>query len=70
MRYDLSKATVDEVLADPEVVAVVERFRPGLSKSRDAKSVEHLTVDQALEVAKRYARPGELERARAALEAL
>jgi hypothetical protein len=30
-RYDLSTATVADLLVDPEVIAIVERFRPGLS---------------------------------------
>lgn len=69
-RYDLSKNTVGELLADPDVVSIVERFRPGLSTSADATSVAHLSVNEALVMAQRYAKPGELEAARAELEAL
>jgi hypothetical protein len=69
-RYDLSTATVADLLVDPEVVAIVERFRPGLSESEDVRSVADLTVDQALELARPYAKTGELEAVRTALEAL
>lgn len=69
-RYDLARDTVAKLLADPEVVAIVERYRPGLSTSRDAREVAQLTVDQAFELARRYASPAELAAGRAELEAL
>ncbi len=69
-RYDLSKTTVAELLADEEAVAIVERYRPGLVGSRDVVAVGDLPVDEALKLAQRYASPGEIEKARADLEAL
>jgi hypothetical protein len=55
-RYDLSTATVADLLVDPEVIAIVERFRPGLSESEEVRSAADLTVDQALELARPYAK--------------
>lgn len=69
-RYNLARDTVAMLLADPEVVAIVERHRPGLSTSRDARDVAHLTVDQAFELARRYATPEQIAAGRAELEAL
>ncbi len=69
-RYDLSRNTVADLLADEDVVAIVERHRPSMSTSKDVASVANLPVDQALHLAQRYASAGEIEEARAELEAL
>ena len=69
-RYDLSTTTVDELLQDPDVVAIVERIRPGLLGTDDVRAVAAMTVEEALERARPYAREGELEAARAELDAL
>lgn len=69
-RYDLDTNTVGELLADPDVVALMERHRPGLAASSDVRSVAHLTVNQALGEALRYASQEEVQRARAELESL
>ncbi len=69
-RHDLSTTTVAQLLADGEVVAIVERYRPGLTGSQDVASVAGLPVNEALKLAERYAKPGEIEQWRAEVEAL
>ena len=69
-RYDLSRTTVEQLLADEEAVAILERYRPGLAGSRGLATVADLPVEEALKLAERYAKPGEIEKARAELETL
>ena len=69
-RYDWNKVTVAEALADSEVVTIVEGYRPGLSTSPDVTAVSNLTVAEALKLAERYAKPGEIKSALAELDDL
>lgn len=69
-RYDLSKTTIGQLLADEEAVAIIERYRPGLAGSQGMASMADLRVDEAIKLAKRHAKPGEIEKACAELEAL
>jgi hypothetical protein len=47
-RYDLTAATLGELLRDPEVVAILDRHAPGLSSNPMLQMATGMPVQQAI----------------------
>lgn len=53
-RHDLATTTVGDLLDDPEVVAIVDRYYPGASASTDARNARGMSAQDALRYARTY----------------
>lgn len=69
-RYDVDHTLIGELLADPDVIAIVERPAPGLTRHPLLSDARYLTIPQARAYASGVVTPAQLDEIVAAIAAL